>query len=245
VPGNTAIVSDGLLLCELHAHTTWSDGLLTIPELVDLYGAAGVDVLCVTDHVYRLDDPAPGGVDGWSWPGYLEEIQREAERAREVFDLLVIPGIELTDNAADSDDSAHALAVGLRRFVSIEHGIVHAILGARAEGAAIVGAHPYSSTDWTPLRPTRRLCRELDLFRGIVDRWELINRREVFAWVAEQDLPVIATGDFHRREHLASWKTLLPCAKQEEAVVAYLRSSGFGYVTPFSPDLALPERLAA
>ena len=39
------------LLCEFHAHTTWSDGVLSLPELVDLYGNAGFDVLCVTDHV--------------------------------------------------------------------------------------------------------------------------------------------------------------------------------------------------
>ena len=38
------------LLCELHAHTTWSDGALSLPELVDVYGNAGFDVLCVTDH---------------------------------------------------------------------------------------------------------------------------------------------------------------------------------------------------
>jgi predicted metal-dependent phosphoesterase TrpH len=29
------------LLCELHAHTRWSDGELTLPELVDLYGRNG------------------------------------------------------------------------------------------------------------------------------------------------------------------------------------------------------------
>jgi predicted metal-dependent phosphoesterase TrpH len=236
---------NGLLLCELHAHTTWSDGALSMRELVDLHGAAGFDVLCITDHAYRLDDPAPGGVDGWSWPAYLDEIEREAERARDAFGLLVIPGVELTDNAPDPDDSAHALALGLRRFVSVDRGIVHAILGARAEGAAIVGAHPYSPRDWTPLRPTRRLFRELDLFRGIVDRWELANRREIFSWVAEEGLPLVATGDVHRREHLASWKTLLPCPKREDDVIAYLRSPAFAYVMPFAPELALPEQVAA
>ena len=45
------------LLCELHAHTRWSDGAFTVPELVDLYGRNGFDVLCVTDHVNRSDDP--------------------------------------------------------------------------------------------------------------------------------------------------------------------------------------------
>ena len=41
------------LLAELHAHTTWSDGAFNIPELVELYGHAGFDVLAVTDHVVR------------------------------------------------------------------------------------------------------------------------------------------------------------------------------------------------
>jgi hypothetical protein len=35
---------------ELHAHTTWSDGALGIPAVVDLYGQQGFDVLCITDH---------------------------------------------------------------------------------------------------------------------------------------------------------------------------------------------------
>src|SRR6266542_2096403 len=152
-------------------------------------GDAVFDVLCVTDHTVRLDDPSPRSVDGWSWPGYIDELGREAERARDAYDLLLVPGLELSDNRDDPDDSAHVLALGLHRFVSVERGIVDAILGARAEGAAIVGAHPYSSQDWTPLRPTRRLARERDLFRGIIDRWELANRTELFGWVAEERLP--------------------------------------------------------
>jgi hypothetical protein len=33
------------LLCELHAHTAWSDGELGLDEIVELYGARGFDVL--------------------------------------------------------------------------------------------------------------------------------------------------------------------------------------------------------
>jgi hypothetical protein len=35
----------------------------------------------------------------------------------------------------------------------------------------------------------------------------------------------VASGDFHRLEHLSTWKTLLPCVKDEAAVLGYLRSS--------------------
>ena len=70
------------LLCELHAHTRWSDGELTLPELVDLYGRSGFDVLCVTDHVLR-SDPAggpPRGIHAGNHGAYLTEIEAEAAR---------------------------------------------------------------------------------------------------------------------------------------------------------------------
>jgi predicted metal-dependent phosphoesterase TrpH len=44
------------LLCELHAHSTWSDGELGLADPAGLYGARGFDVLAITDHVVRADD---------------------------------------------------------------------------------------------------------------------------------------------------------------------------------------------
>jgi hypothetical protein len=37
-------------------------------------------------------------------------------------------------------------------------------------------------------------------------------------------VPWVATGDFHPREHLLTWKTLLASERTEEAVVATFRS---------------------
>jgi predicted metal-dependent phosphoesterase TrpH len=238
-------VSDALLLCELHAHTTWSDGQLTLRELVDLHGGGRFDVLCVTDHVVRSDDPSHQGIDASRWPAYIHELDREAQRALRTYGLLLIPGLELTDNDDDPDLSAHALALGLRRHVPVDDGIVEAIRAARADGAAIVAAHPYTAKDSTPLRPTRRFAHELDLFRDLVDRWELFNRNEVFSWVADERLPAIATGDVHRSADVASWKTLLPCEKDEAAVVTFLRSNARAYLTPFTLDLREPLPAAA
>jgi hypothetical protein len=50
-------------------------------------------------------------------------------------------------------------------------------------------------------------------------------------WVALAGFPAVASGDFHRSEHLATWKTLLPCEKSEQAVVDYLRSALPAYLT--------------
>jgi hypothetical protein len=43
----------------------------------------------------------------------------------------------------------------------------------------------------------------------------------------------VATGDFHRLEHLDGWKTLIPCERQVEAVVSYLRSARPVYLARF------------
>ena len=58
-------------------------------------------------------------------------------------------------------------------------------------------------------------------------------------------VPAVATGDFHRHEHLETWKTLLPCAKTEQAVVAYLRSDLTAYVVPWHLREESQRRLAA
>jgi predicted metal-dependent phosphoesterase TrpH len=236
---------DGLLLCELHAHTTWSDGHLTLSELVDLYGRAGFDVLAVTDHAVRLDDPSPRAVDSWAWPAYSGAVRAEAERALAEYGLLLIQGLELSDNHEDPDLSAHALALGLERYVPVDEGIVAALEAANRQGAALIAAHPYSASDSTPLRATRRIWRERETFRDLIHRFELFNRTEVFAWVAAEELPPVATGDVHQPEHLASWKTLLPCNKEPTAAIAHLRSRGRVLLTPFALEHRVMLPIAA
>jgi hypothetical protein len=69
--------------------------------VVDLYGMAGFDVLCVTDHVLRGDYPWPlrherPCVDTTNVGAYLAEIERERASARSAYGLLLVPGFELT-----------------------------------------------------------------------------------------------------------------------------------------------------
>ena len=237
-----------LLLCELHAHTTWSDGTLTLTELVDLYGRHSFDVLCVTDHAFP-DGAAPTSslrLNRDSYPHYLKAIEREARRARDQYGLLVIPGLELTYSDPDPDEAAHALALGLRSFDPLAAELEGALLESRRLGAAVVAAHPHGRVpDPKPERTTRWFWRNRTRLDGLVDRLELFNRQRTFGWIATAGLPGVATGDLHREEHLATWKTLLPCRKQEDAVVDYLRSGGQAYVAPWRLRDELRGRRAA
>jgi predicted metal-dependent phosphoesterase TrpH len=68
------------LLCELHAHTRWSDGALILSELVDLYGRSGFDVLCVTDHVCRGAERGAALVAAHPYRGRRASSQGRATR---------------------------------------------------------------------------------------------------------------------------------------------------------------------
>ena len=214
------------LLCELHAHTTWSDGELSVRELCDLYGRRGFDVLSITDHAPRERRE----VTAANYDAYLRAVRAEALRARELYDLLVIPGLELTYDDPDPLRAAHVVAVGLREYVDLSAGLESALGSARARGAALVAAHPYSPDQLAcATRGTAAFAARPELVE-LVDRFELFNRHTLFGWVSAAGLPGVASGDFHRVEHLSTWKTMLPCAKNERAVVEYLRSSRPAYL---------------
>ena len=254
----------GPLLCELHAHSRWSDGELTVAELVDLYGRSGFDVLCVTDHVVRTEDPWReeegamwSSIDEASFPLYLAEVEREATRAARTYGMLVIPGLELTFNDPEPVLAAHAVAIGLREFVSVDQGIAEAMKTAAQAGAAIVAAHPNSAQDrrsasaespvarplerrsrrvTTRSRATERFSRDAGL-QALAHRFELFNRTQLFGWVADAALPAVASGDFHTPAHLLGWKTLLPSLHDESAVVEYLRSPRPVYLARLDDEL--------
>src|SRR5262245_26609408 len=99
------------LLCDFHVHTRWSDGRLTVREVVDLYGQTGkFDVIAITDHILmqrdllkRVGRIASLGLKHFSvtperFADYLADIRAEGERARRNYDMLVLPGAEITQN---------------------------------------------------------------------------------------------------------------------------------------------------
>ena len=228
------------LLCELHAHTTWSDGSLTPRELCDLYGRSGFDVLAITDHATPVDGVLPEAFDD-----YLAAIEVENERALRLYDLLVLPGLELTLEDDDVTRAGHAVAVGLRSYVDLAGGLEPSLRAARAHGAALVAAHPYLPEEAVDApRGTAAFASEPERWAPLVDRYELFNRTTLFAWVAERGLPAVANGDFHELDHLGGWKTLLPCWKHERAVVEYLRSSRPAYLARLEPDAETLRRAA-
>jgi hypothetical protein len=51
-----------------------------------------------------------------------------------------------------------------------------------------------------------------------LDAWEVANRNNMFNPVSAKRLPYLANSDFHKPKHIYSWKTLVNCEKNAEAI---------------------------
>ena len=88
-----------MLLADFHIHTTWSDGKLSIAEVVDLFGRSGHDVIAITDHVVNSDSMVGKvahrfgfTVTAANFAEYREEIEREKRRALDQYGMIVMAG---------------------------------------------------------------------------------------------------------------------------------------------------------
>jgi processive 1,2-diacylglycerol beta-glucosyltransferase len=218
-----------LLLCDLHTHTIWSDGKLTVPEMVDFYGQRGFDCLCITDH---LCDPKrllgklvnltglvipPGEVEA-----YFEEIEREKKRAWAKYDLLLMTGVEFNKDGYTAKTSTHLLGVDLKQPIDPSLDIKQLIAEIHAQGGLAIASHPHEmKSEWG--RDTLYLWEHVDEYAPLIDAWEVANRDDIFNPVGLKKLPFIANSDFHKPKHIHSWKTLLYCEKEAEAIKHCIR----------------------
>jgi predicted metal-dependent phosphoesterase TrpH len=226
------------LLCDFHVHTSWSDGRLSIREVVDLYGRTGrFDVIAITDHILASRDLlARAGrmisfgfrqysVTEDRFESYLAEIAHEARRARRLYDLLVIPGAEVTQNHIRSRKNSHIVALNLRQYISADLPAEEILREIRRQGALSIACHPHHRTTRRVEIGTCYLWEHRKSLSQLVDVWEAANRDDLFSVTSLKHYPYVASSDFHKPKHLYSWKTLLRCEKNWEAIASTLRAN--------------------
>jgi hypothetical protein len=232
-----------MLLCDFHIHTTYSDGILPLRDVVDLFGRTGHDVIAITDHIVNRDNglgrvahAIRHSLNADSWKRYLEEIRREAERAWKAYGMLVIPGAELTRNTINRDTSVHILALGSNEFLSADGDPLELLHEIRARGAVSVACHPHEMSEF--YANTFYLWNRRKMVERLVDLWEVGCRWDLFPVVSRERLPHIANSDFHRPEHVYAWKTLLQAERTVAGVLEALkRAVGIGLLR-LTPDQA-------
>ncbi len=220
-----------MLLCDFHIHTNYSDGKLTVPEVVDFYGRLGFDAICITDHladprrligkIARLSKMTVGENQ---LDEYFEVIERERVRAWRKYQMIVMAGIEFNKDGYTQKTSAHLLGIGLKSPIHSALDLPETIAQIHAQGGLAVASHPHiMKSEWG--KNTLYLWENHEKFAPLIDAWEIANRNNIFDCVGMKRLPFLANSDFHKPKHIYSWKTLLYCEKTEEAIKECIRKN--------------------
>ena len=218
-----------MLLCDFHIHSNYSDGQLSVPELIDFYGERGFDCICITDH---LADPKRliGKVSELTnltlaheqIGEYFEVIERERQRAWRRYQMLVMTGIEFNKDGYTSKTSAHLLGIDLKSPIDAGLDIPELIEEIHKQGALAVASHPHvMKSEWG--RNTLYLWENQEKYAPLLDAWEIANRNNIFNDIGLKRLPFLANSDFHKPKHIYSWKTLIHCEKNYEAIKECVR----------------------
>ena len=223
-----------MILADLHIHSTFSDGKLTIPELVDLFGTRGFGAIAITDHLCdsetiigkaaaylgRTLTPA-------TYPLYIQILKSEAERAWRLYRMVVIPGFELTQNSIANSRSSHVLGLGVNEFVHANGDPKLLARAIRATGALAIVAHPV----WTRKveKQTFRIWDRREELANEFDAWEVASGPFIFDEVLNSGLPMVASSDLHHPRQITSWKTVFNCERKQEAILEAIRRQDLSF----------------
>jgi hypothetical protein len=223
-----------MFIADFHMHSTFSDGKLTVPELVDLFGARGFGAIAITDHLCESESVIGRAatylgrtLTPATFPLYLAILRSEAERAWDQYRMVLIPGFELTKNSVSNHRSAHLLGLGITDFLSADADVVELARGIRAQGALVVAAHPVSTRKVE--KQTYHLWDRREELAKELDAWEVASGEVLFDEVMESGLPKLANSDLHSRKQLSSWKTVLECERHPEAILDAIRKQNLSF----------------
>lgn len=181
---------------DLHTHTIYSDAQLTPRARVEEAYYDGMDFIAITDHMeYRTNEakflkategyhktlPEPINALVSRYPadnrGFMVDLNiswREAQKYGERFDVVVIPGVEIS---REQDSIGHFNALFIKDINKIyDADPEKTIRNARKQGALIVHNHPMHRDPETrePTSDKNKLQTKL-YADGLIDGIELVN----------------------------------------------------------------------
>jgi predicted metal-dependent phosphoesterase TrpH len=165
---------------DLHLHTTYSDGMGTVPAMLEAARRTGLDFIAITDH---------------------DEL-RGALQARELapgYGIGVVPGVEITTS------EGHLLAYWVERPVPAHRSLIETLLRVGEQGGLCVAPHPTAqwvsslgaALIWQALRhpDAGRILAGIEVYNLCLPR--LVNNRGAQALGQATGLAQLANTDSH------------------------------------------------
>jgi signal transduction histidine kinase/predicted metal-dependent phosphoesterase TrpH len=199
---------------------------MPVEEIATMYGEAGFDVIAITDHLF--DTQSPRGLELYEERKSIQDVEtyfckvKEVSRwAKESYDLLIIPGLEICNLLQDY----HILGIDLNAAVNPNQGAEGVIEEIHRQGGLAVASHPplklsyFLNGDRESIqRHPLHLWKHKERYEDKIDAWEIANREDLFGIVGLERFPYIANSDFHKPHHITSWKSMIYAEKEKEAL---------------------------
>jgi hypothetical protein len=165
------------------------------------------------------------GVREEDFDAYLADLREQADRARRQYGMLLVPGVEITQNRIRGKKNSHIIALDVTKYISADQPADDILRAIRRQNALSIACHPHHRTTRRIEISTCYLWDHRDELADLVDVWEAANRDDLFSVTSLKHFPYVANSDFHKPKHLYSWKTLLRCEKNWPAIKQALRSN--------------------
>lgn len=231
-----------MYLCDFHIHSQNSDGKLSIPEIIDLYGKQGFGAIAITDHLCESNTFLGKSarllnktIRQNSFLKYLFEIHKEAQRALRQYNMLVIPGVEFTKNSFVHTDSAHLVGLGIQSFIDPDLSVDEIISAVHQQRGIIIAAHPVSTRKIEP--QTYHLWYNRERLSKSIDAWEVASGSHLFREVYESGLPMVANSDLHVPRQISSWKTVLSGPRTMENIFLSIQKQNLQFMYYQAPSV--------
>lgn len=214
--------------CDLHIHSQYSDGRMSIRDIVDFHGRKGFGAIAITDHLCEKNNIIGRFSHGLNYSlseqvfqKYMQELKEEGQRSLEVYGMHLIPGFEITKNSFANHRSAHILILGVDQFINPELSVDEILVSAKEQNGFTVAAHPFHTGELE--FQTFHLWSRRQELAHLIDAWEVNSRKTISSDVLNSGLPLIANSDFHRLPHYNSWKTKVYSENTPEALFAAIK----------------------
>lgn len=185
------------LKADLHIHTTWSDGKLTVKEVIDFYAAREFHCIAITDHANPSQTKM---VNANNWDDYMADIKDHIPYAIEC-GLMLIPGVEFGNT-----NKYHIGALDIDKYINPTVGLDMVIAHIRSCGGLAIGNHPgpkHKVEDKN--NHYLETLANLDKFDAV----EIANGNQFFPEAIASEKPYVANTDLHIKGNIKSWKNLL------------------------------------
>jgi hypothetical protein len=199
-------------LVDLHIHSTFSDGKLTVPEIVDLYGSKKFSAIAITDHLAD-SETLTGQVTRKlnmslcesSIDQYLTTLQAEAQRALQKYNMHLISGFEITLNSWSREKGAHLILLNVDDYVNPNQSVENLLLNNSKYFS--IAAHPLWEQAYE--FKTTYLWKNRIQLAPLFDAWECATAQHFSKDVYLSGYPIVASSDFHGPKNFESWKTMV------------------------------------